>query len=317
MRDSSLTCFDEFAQEGRSAMERHLALLPKDRHSAVLSDVERLVELLENCSTDFQYNRIPLEAKAFWCEAIASHGVHETILGALLLDTLLIGVPENIAAKQIPQLFISEFYEQLQRIARKLKVGPVDYMALDNDIYLKDLGICRLEIYPGRAALIEKHSGIPRSLAFNNGFGQFLKALKLAILSGGHFAPYFELHLHRPMVNPSTFSESGWDRCYHLAAELLRYFPEYHGIIGGSWFFDPEIQKISPNLSYLRQRPLEGGAYFFRVGSSQADIIKATTLSKERQKLHEEGKYNPVSYMMVWPRKKIIAWSKRNQKERP
>jgi hypothetical protein len=62
---------------------------------------------------------------------------------------------------------------------------------------------------------------------------------------------------------------------------------------------------------------LEGGAYFFRVGSSQADIIKATTLSKERQKLHEEGKYNPVSYMMVWPRKKIIAWSKRNQKERP
>ena len=96
--------------------------------------------------------------------------------------------------------------------------------------------------------------------------------------------------------------------CTHKAS-LLRGHPNVLGMAGTSWFYDPQLDAISPNLSYLRMRPVERGAVLVRQRTSEFDIISATTKSGTRQRLYEEGRYLPVPHSIIWPRDALIAWA--------
>ncbi|MBJ6727571.1 hypothetical protein [Geomesophilobacter sediminis] len=300
--------FGAVAREGEARLERHLVLLPAPARGRVVKEIEHFVRLLDE-TPGLPYWLLPPEAIAAWREEVATVG-NEPALAAILLDLLLAALPSKAAQVVIPAGFVQPFLEQFQRILAALQDGPVGAMTLNNDLFLKDLAICRLQIFPGRAALIDRHSGIPRSLAFTGGGGQLWKLLRHAICHGGRFSPCFELHMHTPLLK--EFHEAGWQSCYGLAAELLRNYPRHLAVIGSSWFYDPRVEAISPHLAYLRRHPLEGGAYFLRVGSSQADVDLATRhdFGGQRLKLYREGKFQPTKYMLVWPRAQLIGWSR-------
>jgi hypothetical protein len=38
-------------------------------------------------------------------------------------------------------------------------------------------------------------------------------------------------------------------------------------------------------------------------------IRDATVYSPHRRRLFEEGKYRPMQYLVVWPRKELLAWA--------
>ncbi|MBJ6727562.1 hypothetical protein [Geomesophilobacter sediminis] len=302
--------FDAIARQGKEPLRQLLEKLPVPRRDAVLEEVGWVIRLLDAASGD-QYFRVPVEALGWWRKVKPQEEREQYLWGAILLALLIPELPERFLAHPLPAPCLEGVLEQLQRIVSGLTGDSPRPMSLEHDLFLKDLGICRLEMVPGGAALIEKYAAIPRSLAFRHGLRQMLQVTKMALQHRGRIAPYLALHLHTPMLR--SFNESGWERCYRLAAELLSLHPEYRGLIGSSWFYDPAVEKITPTLSYLRRFPLQGGAFFLRVGSSPADIDLATRrdLSGNRVKLYQEGKYLPTSYLLVWPRAQLLSWAQR------
>jgi hypothetical protein len=96
-----------------------------------------------------------------------------------------------------------------------------------------------------------------------------------------------------------------------MVGELLKINQEVKGYFATSWFYDPELEKISPRLTYLRDVITENGGKLFVKGSSPRTIRDATFKSPTRRKLYEEGKYLPTDYLIVWPRKQLIEWADR------
>jgi nifR3 family TIM-barrel protein len=97
-----------------------------------------------------------------------------------------------------------------------------------------------------------------------------------------------------------------------LVAEVRRLLLahlEVRGVVGTSWFFDPQLDAISPRLSYLR-KPLERGAFLVPGRSGAFDIASATVNSDARRQLFEQGHYMPVPQTLVWPRKELLLWAR-------
>ena len=99
---------------------------------------------------------------------------------------------------------------------------------------------------------------------------------------------------------------------YLRIAELLERQQDIRGMVGTSWFYDPQLLEISPCLAYLQQRPLERGAFLLRHGTGLFDIEHATMTSKTRHRLYQEGKYTPIVYSLLWPRQDLISWAEQN-----
>ena len=101
---------------------------------------------------------------------------------------------------------------------------------------------------------------------------------------------------------------------YLCVASLLRMHPEVAGLTAYGWFYDPQLDEISPRLSYLRQRPLERGAIFLRGHTSDFDIKNATAKSQTRRRLYEAGEYKPVAHRILWLRRDILRWADRTRR---
>lgn len=85
---------------------------------------------------------------------------------------------------------------------------------------------------------------------------------------------------------------------------MLAIYPSVRGMWGGSWFYDPALEEVSPRLSYLRKVPAENGAYVFY---SNIDIDGgALATSESRKKAYESGNYLPKSYSLMWPRRAML-----------
>jgi hypothetical protein len=126
----------------------------------------------------------------------------------------------------------------------------------------------------------------------------------------GGFKPFVQIHTH--LSNLADFTEEGWNECYRCCADLYGVRPDLLGMFGSSWFYDPELDVISPRLAYLRDCPMESGANLFFVEAGGSAIGNATATSPSRRRLYEDGKYLPKSYMLVWGRDAQIDWARRN-----
>lgn len=77
-------------------------------------------------------------------------------------------------------------------------------------------------------------------------------------------------------------------------------------MMGVSWFYDPQLDEVSPRLKYLRDVPLAGGARLVPVGASPASVALATATSVTRRDLYALGKYTPISNALVWSRRDML-----------
>ena len=181
----------------------------------------------------------------------------------------------------------------------------MDAPSVGDDAFRKDLSMCLLLSFPCVAQLVEQTGQIPRRALTT---GNVLQTLRL----GRHFAatglkagPYLEIHTHTPML--SSFNPEGWERCYDLVAELLAMRPECPGMVGGSWFYDPALARVTPRLTYLADSPIAGGAFRVRLGSAADDMELATATSDTRRKLVADGTYTPTRWLLIWPREALLA----------
>jgi hypothetical protein len=105
------------------------------------------------------------------------------------------------------------------------------------------------------------------------------------------------------------FGEAGWTASFCRIAETLQLNRHICGAAGVSWFYDPAVERISPELAYLRRNQIENGAFSLGLGEAPQHTKNALHASRPRQLLYAEGKYAPVGFLMAWPRRPLIAWA--------
>lgn len=179
------------------------------------------------------------------------------------------------------------------------------------DVYWKDLSLARQQMFPVGPLVVESYSGFGCRQGLNTNILQSLKFLKFLFLSEGREG-YYQTHVHTPLLK--EFNEEGWIYAYRCIAEMLKKRKKIKGVFGVAWFRDPQIANLSPRLAYLHKIPSENGGKHFSFGEDRTG--NAFAKSKTRMKLYNEGKYQPMSYMMVWPRKELIVWAEQFKKSK-
>lgn len=202
-----------------------------------------------------------------------------------------------------PQIIEAQYEKNADRIAA-ISRDDAGWAEYSQDAYWKDLALVRRTMFPAVAQIVEKNSGFGIRQGINCGILQTIKFFSF-LLSHKGSKGYYQIHTHLSMLE--AFNEEGWNECYMCIAEMLKVNPDIKGFFGGSWFYDPALKEISPKLSYLREIPLSGGARSFQVGLDTTGNALAT--SKTRQELFKKGDYTPRSYLLIWPRKELLAWA--------
>jgi hypothetical protein len=107
------------------------------------------------------------------------------------------------------------------------------------------------------------------------------------------------------------FTPEGWTASFARIAELLALNPSVRGVAGVAWFYDPELARVSPHLSYIGQTLERSGAFRVTMKTQEHDIANALARSLSRKKLHEKGEYSPACYLVAWPRRALLEWAAR------
>ncbi len=241
----------------------------------------------------------------------------EETLGRELLETyhrlvlleLLETLPGRLDGLSVPASISQLTRDFAQNIRHDVEHPRRGYFLHENDRFAKDLGICRLKLLVGGPEVIESYSGLPRrDLILPPRLQLFARLTYVALRMGG-LRPYFETHMDRRLIG--EFGEAGYQRFYYRLAELLQVHPHVRGVMfGATWFVDPAISRISPELSYLRELPVQNGARLFPAPTTDVSIKDALRMSPVRQKHFDEGRYSPKNFTLVWPRKELLAWAR-------
>ena len=234
-------------------------------------------------------------------------------LRALLLECADAAASLASVPVAVPQCLVADFLAGVERIRANAFLAPEAYFSIDNDLLIKDLAVCLGQIFPAGARLIDLHSGLPRQLLLWQGVN-LPSALRFLHIAGG-FRPWFETHVDSRDL--SQFNESGLRQMYLRVAALLEANPQVRGVFGGSWFYDPVLETISPHLAYLQQLPRQHGARLLRTLTTAEMGRSALARSRRRREAYDRGLYRPQWYFLVWPRAALLWWARSQQAVTP
>ncbi len=270
-------------------------------------DPDESIEFLDSVPSHKSYHYLPQGLHQLWAALSLDFGSEGfDAFQKLTMLRLMERFELRAVGEQYSESIRDRFAFSFRRIVQSMANPVFDKYQSDNDILLKDLAICRQKVFPAGAQLVEKDSGFHRSLIFRAGLHQSVRVIALLIRTSGN-RPFYQIHTH--LSELEEFNREGWDHCYLRIADMLRLHPDTKGVWSGSWYFDPALEKISPRLSYLRERAIKNGASLFY---DCVDIDGgALSKSKSRQDLYKQGKYLPKVYAMIWPRKQLLAWASR------
>ncbi|MGH1477924.1 MAG: hypothetical protein ACRBM6_04215 [Geminicoccales bacterium] len=226
----------------------------------------------------------------------------------LVLLTLIRSFEDRAVDMQLPVEIRPHAQDYLARLVGRLAKPRRGHYRLDKDPFLKDLAVARLKLWPAGAELVDIASGIPRRMLMEAGKARFVKALGQIKFQCGGFKPFLETHFDQRASG--DFSAEGYRSLYLTIASLLEKAPEMKGMYSCSWWHDPAVVAISPNLGFLNAIAIEGGAKLYPMGTNDQVTAQATRLSSERTQQMRQGNYRPTRYMMVWARKDLLRWAK-------
>jgi hypothetical protein len=206
-------------------------------------------------------------------------------------------------ACNVPEAIRSELKNEQERIRNEVLTFPSGHYLPDKDAFLKDFSIVRGAAMPVYTGIVDTHTALWRRPLVVGSIGQRLRFLRILLTRPVGTRYFFQHHTHASLLK--RFNEEGWNRTYSLIAELLKANSDHKGFCGASWFYDPQLKDVSPRLVYLAGHPLANGADRFHLGLD--DSGSALSKSETRLKLYESGKYVPQSYVLVWPKKAMIA----------
>lgn len=184
--------------------------------------------------------------------------------------------------------------------------------SLSDDLYVKDLGVVTFRLLPGGAQLVDVNWGIPRSAVTRaRSIADGFSAARYVLQRCGGFRPAVEIHTSSKTLH--EFTEEGWRRCYLRIADLMELNPAIRAMYGLSWFYDPELARVSPRLAYLQDEPQAFGARLLFWGHDEKSVANALATSPTRRRMFEAGEYRPAGYMLVWSREDMLEYRRKVQ----
>jgi hypothetical protein len=198
-----------------------------------------------------------------------------------------------------------EFVDSFHRILDAVERGGSRSMSMTTDNFAKDFTICLHRLIPAGGQLIDPGSGVPRSILLRSRARSLTRTVGYLLLTCRGFRPFAELHTHERMRH--LFTPKGWEYCFRLMPAVFRSYPHLKGVVGGSWFFDPQLEFVTPSLSFVREVAARWGGLIVRDAVNSATTANALAMSEHRRGLYAEGRYQPVSYLMVAARSRILA----------
>lgn len=293
---------------GFSEAAKGLARIRGESHALFRSyDIDHHISLLDAIPEPDPYHQLSPSVHALWTDIRDNNGdeAFDLFQRATLLR-LIDCFTERAAGKRYSPSILACFTQSFDRILSAACDPTFENYRMKNDILLKDLALCRQKIFPAGARVIEPDSGFHRALMLRGGPLQAVRMASLLARSGGN-RHWYQTHTH--LSELQDFNPAGWERCFLRLAEMLRLNPEVRGTWGGSWFYDPALETISPHLAYLRQRPVANGASLF---FSNVDLHGgALSKSRTRIKAHQRGEYLPRAYVLIWPRRALLRWAEK------
>ena len=92
------------------------------------------------------------------------------------------------------------------------------------------------------------------------GAKQLISALWFFTARSRGFRPFYELHMDPE--GRREFTSEGWDRCFLRIADLLEMHSEIKGVFGRSWWYDPEVERITPRIGICAAGPWKTARVF-------------------------------------------------------
>jgi len=271
--------------------------------------LERYIESFDAQHGYVGYTWIPPLVTS-WCTDI-QHRYGSDVLEEyhrLLLLTLVRNFDGRILDRRFPWSVIMLCRKYLAGVVAQISKQPRGYYLHENDLFAKDLAVCRQKLVPCGAQLVDVHAGVPRRPLWRGGLSQAVALSAFMRLKLGGWRPFFGMHMDLRLM--LEFNPPGWTRCYRRISELLEANPSVRGVYGASWWFDPRLEEVSPRIAFLRTLPESHGARVFRLGPDASSTQNALANSKQRRDLYERGQYTPINYILIWGRDDLIAWAR-------
>ncbi len=277
--------------------------------------IEMYIDEIESLPELYLYRDFPFRLTAAFESIRAEYGQPGiTLYHKLALASFIKRTIDRLPSTSFSADITGLYYEWFERIVDDFSKQPDEFYDHEQDFFCKDLGVCSMRMTPVGCELTEI-AGLSRRHFLSGGIKQFFCYMYRTVIGTRGFHPFYGIHMDMRYLD--KFNSDGRDRCFVRVAEMLKANPRIKGLFAVSWFYDPEISRISPRLAYLRERPEKRRARFFKTGSSARDIRLSTLKSPTRKRLYEEGKYRPTGHMMLWNRKDLIAWADKYRKTTP
>ena len=282
----------------------------------------------------YEYSFISLKLKEILDRIEKQHDANALALYLkLLLSTFILDYLEILESQNTPERITTLVHEWFIRVYKDFSAQSDSYYHHKNYNFQKDLAVCNQRAIPvGGAWIVEvSRRTTKHRLAVDSSDGEktapntlIMKQLRKSVVtflmrSGLHKRIWYirkklkgaELYyaIHTVDRYLPRFTMEQMNEAYLNIAELLKVHPNICGIFRKSWFLDPNLKEISPALSYLWEVPQQNGAELFRPVTSEDAVKNAIAMSPLRKKLYEEGKYKPMIYAYVWPRKELLRWA--------
>lgn len=254
------------------------------------------------------------DAVQAWWKEIEHHGGVEAIAlyNRALLLYLLSRFDDRASTKEYPDSILEMYEIEFERIIDRVQQGAEGRFAVNNDLFLKDLGISRQILFPVENGLFEE-AGLPRNILWRGGVAQFFRYAWYLLFIGRGRKPWYEGHLHLDATN-FAFTAEERDKARFRLVDMFNSHPQVKGYAGSAWFHDPALKEISPAVGEGTRQICTKGGRVFRVGPDNSG--GAFVRSETRKRLYAEGKYSPTTYLLLWSRRDMINWAEEKWEER-
>ena len=282
-----------------SAFNRLTAEYPVDEY------LENMLKSLHKRS----YNYISPKIKNVYDSIIESNGFHlYALYQKYAILTFILYSISNIDKIVLPSNIKCLYENWFSRIFEDQNILKDEYYCYENDEFQKDLSVCIQKLLPvGGCWVIEASGAMDRNYFTSAGIMQFINSLKIILRKPYGRKRFYLIHTVKKYID--KFTEKELEKSYLNIADILKRNKKMKGLIRSSWFIDPQIDRVSPRLSYIRKTPEMNGAILFRIGTKATDIQLATLKSPTRRKMYREGLYLPVRHAYVWHRESLIKWA--------
>ena len=248
-------------QQTKQAFYQMLLDLPGDQLTVLSEILDKILPRIDRWSNVADFWAPIREVETIFLRWTANFPKHyQLVLRRSLMAKLALNLPTVVEKMNLPRSISVLYRDAFERVANHLKNNRDDPYNLTDDFFLKDIRFVLGLSIPCGAQVVDMISKVPLHSVILSFFrSKNLSAIvRYARVKG--YGPWFRIHTESRYL--SDFDEQGWDNCYLRIAELLEHQKDVRGMVGTSWFYDPQLLEISPHLAYLQAAPFRAWGIF-------------------------------------------------------